>query len=225
MNGATSSPTVVDVQIRPYHPSDRAAVRQICCGTADRGEDVETVFRDREVFADLVSSYYTDYEPTSTWIAESHGDVIGYLTGCLESGRYRRVMAWRIVPHAMLRAISRGNLLSAQTWRLSWAGLQTWLRGGTRWPVPVASYPAHLHVNLQKGFRGQHIGHRLVERFLDQARAAQLGGAHVAVRSDNRPSRTFFEGLGFIELGRHRVVFPQGMSYETHETIIYGTRL
>jgi hypothetical protein len=50
------------VVIRPSEQRDREAVREICCDTADGGERVESFFPDREVFADLLTLYYTDYE-------------------------------------------------------------------------------------------------------------------------------------------------------------------
>ena len=73
--------------IRVYRPDDRDAVRTVACDTADRGEPVEGFFRDREVFADLLTRYYTDWEPQSLWVAEAEGRVIGYLTGCLDTRR------------------------------------------------------------------------------------------------------------------------------------------
>src|SRR3989442_159990 len=48
------------MQVRLYEPRDRAAVREICCDTADSGEPVETFFPDREGFADVLTRYYTD---------------------------------------------------------------------------------------------------------------------------------------------------------------------
>ncbi|MBI3319395.1 MAG: GNAT family N-acetyltransferase [Candidatus Omnitrophica bacterium] len=208
------------VTIRRYERRDREAVRRIACDTADCGEPVERFFHDREVFADLVTSYYTDYEPQSLWVAEHQHEVIGYLTGCLDSRRWQRLLAWRVVPRAMVKAISRGTLWSSATWRLIHGGLQTWRQGG--FPrVRVERYPVHFHLNIQRGFRGQHVGTRLVERFLTQAQEQQRCGVHVAVRRDNMPSCAFFQRLGFVEVSSHRVIFPSGASWETHETVIY----
>ena len=92
--------------IRPYRQADRHAVRAIVCDTAERGGPVERFFHDREVFADLLTRYYTDWEPGSLWVAERDAWVVGYLTGCLDTRRYHRVMAWRIIPMAVLREAS-----------------------------------------------------------------------------------------------------------------------
>ena len=212
------------MHIRSYQAADRSSVRRICCDTADRGEPVERFFTDRELFADLVTRYYTDAEPQSLWVAEHEGRVIGYLTGCLEPRRYQWVMGCRILPAALMKAIRRRTWQSPQTWRILWGGWRTWHRGGPPWAV-LRRYPAHLHVNIELPFRDQRVGQRLVERFLEQARTVRVSGAHVAVRSDNPRACRFFERMGFTEFARVSVVFPQGDSYHVHDTVFYGRRL
>ena len=72
--------------VRPYEPRDRAAVRQIAWDTADNGEPV-SFFSDREVFADILTRYYTDFEPQSLWVVDHAGQAVGYLSGCLDDRR------------------------------------------------------------------------------------------------------------------------------------------
>ena len=96
--------------VRRYEPRDRAAVREICCDTADAGAPVERFFPDREVFADVLSRYYTDFAPATTWVAEQDGRVVGYLTGCLDTRRFLQTTAIRIVPAALLKALLHGSL-------------------------------------------------------------------------------------------------------------------
>src|SRR5580658_5685961 len=67
--------------IRPYAPTDRTTTRQICCDTGFLGDPIETIFTDREVFADLFTSPYLNYEPNCAWVAETDGRVVGYLLG------------------------------------------------------------------------------------------------------------------------------------------------
>ncbi len=215
---------MTDVLIRHYDVRDRAAIRHICCETADRGKPVEPFFHDRELFADLLTSYYTDYEPQSAWVAECSGQVIGYVTGCLDSQRYRRITAWRIVPKAMWDVAQRGSLWSAPSVRLLWAGFQTWLRGGFRIRHFLRDYPAHLHINLQEGFRGQQVGRQLLERFVEQVRDAGRPGVHASVRGDNPASCRFFERVGFSEVSRRSVTLPVNESYTIRDTIVYGKR-
>jgi len=213
-----------DVTIRHYEPRDRPAVRQIACDTADRGEPA-SFFSDREVFADILTRYYTDFEPQSLWVADHAGQSVGYLSGCLDDHRYQRVMAWSVVPAAVGRVIARGALAHRETWRLLEALVRTWRSGEFHQPAALAHYPAHLHINIQQGFRGQQIGPRLVERFVEQARAAGVSGIHAGVHEDNLLARRFFERLGFAQLGRYAVVLPDGETYRTSNTIVFGKQM
>lgn len=70
-----------NVVIRRYRPSDRAAVRRLCCETGYLGKAIDPVFEDRELFADYLTSFYTDWEPESTFLVEQDGEVKGYLMG------------------------------------------------------------------------------------------------------------------------------------------------
>ncbi len=213
-----------DVVIRPYQPADRAAVRAICCDTADGGEPVERFFPDREVFADLITRYYTDFEPQSSWVAERDRQVVGYLTGCLDTRRFLRLMAWRLVPLAFIKAVGRGTLWHPQTVKLLSANLGGWLRGGFRKGVPLHDYPAHLHINMSKNTRGQGVGPRLLQHFTDYVATAGLPGIHAGVSAENQPGCRFFESAGFTPIAREaRFHSPDTQTVLT--TVIYGKRL
>lgn len=214
-----------EVQIRPYEPRDRAAVRQICADTADAGQPVERFFPDREVIADLLTNYYTQFEPQSTFVADDGSRVVGYLTGCLNTKRFVRVETWRIAPVVFMKAVGRGTLWHPQTVRLVRANIGMWLTTGHRAGPALKKYPAHLHINLQDGVRGQRIGHRLVEAFFERARGAGVRGVHAGVSANNPRACHFFEELGFIEVHREpRFRSPDGSGAILY-TIIYGRTL
>jgi ribosomal protein S18 acetylase RimI-like enzyme len=210
------------VLIRPYQPGDREAVRQICCDTADCGQPVENFFHDREFIADVVTRYYTDFEPQFSWVAEHEGQVVGYLNGCLDTRRSQRITGWRIAPAAVLRAVWRGALGRRETWRWFCAMWRTGRSGDRQRRELLRSYPAHLHVNLQSGFRGEHVGRRLVEKFFEQVRVAGLPGIHASVRGDNASGCRFFEQLGFTELARSPMILPHNDRWLNTHSVIYG---
>src|SRR5512146_685318 len=68
--------------IRLFKPSDREAVRHICCENGYLGKSVDPLFQDRELFADYLTKYYTDLEPESTVVLEKDGKITGYVMGC-----------------------------------------------------------------------------------------------------------------------------------------------
>lgn len=70
-----------EVTVRKYSPRDRDVVRWLCCQTGYLGKPIDPVFEDRELFADYLTSYYTDCEPESCFVLEHNGVVSGYLLG------------------------------------------------------------------------------------------------------------------------------------------------
>ena len=212
-------------EIRPYEPRDRSALRQICCDTADAGQPSENFFPDREVLADLVTKYYTECEPQSTFVADDDGHVVGYITGCLSTNRFLRAMMWRIVPATFVKALFRGVLWHPQTVRLVRTNFGLWLKGDYRRKETIRGYPAHLHVNVRERFRGQKLGQRLVETFCDRARAAKANGVHASVSAENVQGRRFFEGLGFTEVHRSPRCRSQDGTGRVLYTTVYGKKL
>jgi ribosomal protein S18 acetylase RimI-like enzyme len=209
------------VVIRPYRPQDRAQVREIACDTADRGEPVERLFHDRRTVADVLTCYYSDYEPESLWVAQSGPMVAGYLSGCLNTRRYDRVMLRVILPQAMIGALARGALFRRETWRLVAGFVRTGLAGG-RPRIDRDKYPAHLHINLRPDFRGRGIGAQLVERFRQQVRQAGGQGIHLMTLGDNEAGRKFFEAVGFRLVSEWPLYLPEGKRLRRTSTAVYG---
>ena len=67
--------------IRSYREGDREAVRQLCCQTGFLGSPIDPVYEDRKLFADFLTTYYTDWEPESSFVVEIDGEIRGYLLG------------------------------------------------------------------------------------------------------------------------------------------------
>jgi ribosomal protein S18 acetylase RimI-like enzyme len=210
--------------IRRYELRDRTAVRTLCCDTADGGGPVEHFFPDREVFADLVCRYYTDYEPASSWVAEDGGQIAGYLNGCLDTHRFERTMALRVLPRLIAKVLLRGTLLRAQTRRFIALNVPLWMRRTTTDPAERSPYPAHFHINLAPAFRARHVGAELVEPFLARLQGANIPGVHVNVREDNARARAFFERLGFVALARHPFMRMPDQPDVVLHSIRYGKR-
>ena len=212
------------MRIRPYEPRDRDAVRTICCDTADSGEPVENFFPDREVFGDVLTAYYTDYEPESSWVGEMGGEVVGYVTGCLDTRKFIRAMSFRILPRVVLKAIRLHTLRNPRAKRFFLSNLGLWLRYTSKNTVDYRDYPSHLHVNLKPGARAQGLGAELVARFLEQAKSRGSYGIHANVREDNDRARKFFERLGFVALGRHAIMKNPNVPEEVVHAVQYGKK-
>ena len=99
--GALSSP-----RVRPYQPGDRQAIRTICADTGFLGKPIDPVFEDRELFADYLTSYYTDAEPESIFVTEIEGEVKGYMMGSLHPRRHA-LFEFFLIPRLVLRGMWR----------------------------------------------------------------------------------------------------------------------
>ena len=203
-----------EIAIRPYEARDREAIRSICCDTADRGEPVERFFPDREIFADLLTTYYPDCEPEAAWVAECEGKVVGYLTGALNPRRYRRLFYGQVIPKVFGKAVWRGGFWNIKLWSLGVTLAMSGLRHRVESPVSLRDYPAHLHLNIAQGFRGGEGGKQLIEKCCEQVKGTGLQGVSASVRRDNEVGRHFFEKMGF-----------QLLTSDTGYTVIYGKRV
>lgn len=149
------------VLIRKYAPGDREAVRRLCCETGFLGNPIDPAFEDRELFADYLTSYYTDAEPESSFVLEHEGEVKGYLLGSRFPLRQKWFnlrmglsLAWR-----GLRRYSRYNPATKRFVR--------WIfREGRKEVPPAPKRMPHFHINLLAEVRNVPSTRDLVDRFL-----------------------------------------------------------
>src|SRR5438309_1543057 len=92
--------------IRSYQASDRGAVRKLCCETGFLGHPIDPVFQDRELFADFLTTYYTDHEPESSFVLEINGEIRGYLLGSRKPLRNQLYSFWQNIS-LFLKALTR----------------------------------------------------------------------------------------------------------------------
>jgi ribosomal protein S18 acetylase RimI-like enzyme len=224
---ADAAPDPVDRRfvLRPYAGADRAALRRLCCDAAYGDGRLDRVFPDRELFADLMTGYYTDREPGSTLVASWAGraGLAGYLCGTRDTRRQLRVQAISVVPAALLRFTARGGLLGRATWRLLGANLRHALPGGGEGRLDLDRFPAHLHLALASAARGKGLGRRLTEAFVERLAARGVRGVHAVVRGENARGRRFFERLGFRVVGSWPALRLPGE--KVARKVVYGREL
>jgi hypothetical protein len=159
----TPLPAKTDHVIRPYRPEDRPILRAICADTGFLGQPIDPVFEDRELFADYLTSYYTDAEPESTLVCELNGEVKGYLMGSRFPKRKARYET-RMLPGLVLRGLWRYftrpyNAASRQyvRWILTKARQEN--------PFTPPDIP-HFHFNIRPEARSVAATVKLVDTFL-----------------------------------------------------------
>ena len=187
-----------ELAIRAYRPGDREAIRRIAFETGYMGEPIAWLWRDPESFADLITRYYTDREPESIFVAERHGNVLGYLTGCVDSTRVRGAALREV-----RRLLARGALLAPGFGAFLARSVLDVLRdrGGPPEVLSDPRWPAHLHIDLLPEGRGRGLGRRLMEQWLARLRSLASPGLHLGTFAENHAAIRFFEGCGFARHG------------------------
>ena len=190
--------------IRQYRPADRAAVRRLCCETGFLGKPIDPVFRDRALFADFLTNYYTDVEPESAFVLEVGGEVRGYLLGCrfpLRNQFHNFLQNFRL-SFSVLWRYPRYNAASRRF--IHWMLVNAWRE------VPaVPRRTAHFHINLSpdaRGLSGDRAPRALMDaylRYLQERGEKQVYGQMVSLA--NRRGEKMFQRYGFKVLNRTEI--------------------
>lgn len=207
--------------IRSFKKDDRGPLRKLCADTAFIGEPVERFFQDRELFADWACVYYTDYEPESIFVAEYEGCVRGYIMGSKDEPGYRRVSA-ELSRSFLKRTLGR-LLCEPSDRRLLFSLAKSFVSGEFKRPDFSRHYPAHLHINVDKGFRGSGIGAMLMARFEDYLERAKVDAVRLSTISAR--ANRFFQKQGFGLLYRRRVTYFDYLAREEIYLSMYGKLL
>lgn len=185
-----------DFVIRPYQAADRQAVFRIGGDTAFFGAPIEVYMEDRNAFLDAFYAYYTDLEPEHSWVASANGEVVGFLTGCVDTRVHDRKIFRVIIPRVtdkLMRGKYHFGKLSFRYYR----GLLGGLLSGEFTHVDLDLYPAHLHINVEAAWRGYRLGQRLMESYLGQLRGLGISGVYLDTTSLNEAACRLYEKMGF----------------------------
>ena len=197
--------------IRPYRPDDRPALRAICADTGFLGQPIDPIFEDRELFADYLTSYYTDAEPESTFVCELNGEVKGYLMGSRFPKRKSRFET-RMLPGLVLRGL----------WRYFTRPYKAASRRYVRWiltqarkqnPFTPPDIP-HLHINIRPEARNVAGAREMVDAYLQylyDAGEKQVYGQVVTYesrRGDRMFARYGFKVIDQREVTKYRDLYP-----------------
>jgi GNAT superfamily N-acetyltransferase len=195
-------------RVRPYLASDRDAIRRLCYNTGYLGNPVDPVFKDRELFADLFTKAYLDYEPEWTFVAEADGRVVGYLLGsvCAQFDRFLLLSGFQTVTRMLFR-LAMGRYANHPRSRR----FIRWLLTAGFWEQPKhPADSAHLHFNLDRSFRGRGMARLLWDTYeerLKQISARRCYGSFFS--SPNRQPETVYARYGFRCYDRCRTTLFQ----------------
>lgn len=190
-----------DAIIRPYRPSDRGAVRNLCCETGYLGKAIDPVFEDRELFADYLTGFYTDWEPESTFVLEQDGEVKGYLMGS------RRPFLQQFYNFFLNLSLFARGIFRYPRYNKASRAFVRWILLNAWREVPAAPRRMpHFHFNMLPEAQGFGTAREILVQFLKHLRAH--GETHVfgqVVTFEDRRGAKVFERFGFRVLEKKEI--------------------
>ncbi|MGB3375448.1 MAG: GNAT family N-acetyltransferase [Microbacterium sp.] len=196
-------------RIRPYRPSDREAMYEVCVKTADAGADATGLFDDDRLWGDIFAVPYVERHPDLAWVVESpDGRTIGYIVSTDDTEAFEAWFRDEWWPGVAGRYPLSGEAEpSRQDGMIDYAS-----RRGPGREQHVAAYPAHLHIDLLPETQGQGLGRRLIETLFAELRRRGVPGLHLGMNPGNAGAGAFYERIGM-----HRLESGP-------ETTMYGVR-
>src|SRR5207244_10624002 len=187
--------------IRSFRKTDRDAVRRLCCDTGFLGAPIDPVYEDRRLFADFLTTYYTDWEPESSFVIEKDGEIRGYLLGSRKPLRNQLYSFWQNVS-LFVRALARYFRYNASSRRFV-----RWVLA--RCPRELQASPRrvpHFHINLLPDARKMSTTRALMSAYLSYLyRCGEKRVYGQIVTFESRRGEQMFERYGFKVLNRDEV--------------------
>ncbi|WP_418276870.1 GNAT family N-acetyltransferase [Isoptericola jiangsuensis] len=219
---------MTDLVVRPYRPSDRAAVGEVCVRTAAAGGDARGVYSDDSLMPDVYALPYVDHAPEVAFVvvdpsttppvdggdavlAVDDGLAVGYVLAAPDTVEFVRWWQQEWTPGFVERHPRPGPTPAAPSYSEAdllrdGADPTRMLRGIST--AELTAYPAHLHIDLIPRAQGRGLGRRLVAVLCAALADRGVAGVHLGHDPANTGARAFYDRLGFVELPFHRPDAP-----------------
>lgn len=208
--------------IRKFKPEDRDSVRDIAWETAFMGESGEAFFSGKEILADFLTLYFTDYEPGSCFVAVSENRVQGYLLGSIDCRTLGLTFKDKILFGLLIKFIFSGGIFRRKNLKMIFAFFLSFLKGEFNMKEVNKDYPATVHINLRKNFRGKGAGAQLISAFEEYLKGKRVKGVYLATMSS--AAGDFFRKQGFSLINQYRRSYFCHVSGQDITVYIYGKK-
>ena len=181
------------MKIRKYQSKDKQRVIEICLKNADI--DASTSEDTVKFIEYTFCRYYIEVEPENCFVAVDENDVpYGYVYGAGDFDNYRQ----KFEPYLETVAGLKNGAFTADVYVEMYNHY-----------IYKDEYPAHLHIDVLDGHRGEGTGAKLIENYCENLRSRGIKGVMLIVGSDNDGGRNFYEKNGFTLLNDR----PFGAAY------------
>ena len=196
--------------IRPYRPSDRDAVSEVCLRTAAGGGDATGVYSDDSLMPEVFALPYVAYEPDLAFVVDDghDGRALGYAIGVADTRAFVEWWKREWTPGFRERHPSPGPPTGRNPDFTEAQLIEAGTNPDRMLIAEVDAYPAHLHIDLLPVLQGQGLGRRLIDTLRDALAARGVPAVHLGMDAANTAARAFYDRLGFHELPSSRPDAP-----------------
>ena len=192
-------------RIRPYRPSDRAALYEVCTRTADAGADATGILSDDALWGDLFAVPYAERHPDLAWVVETDDErVIGYLVATDDTDAFATWFRDEWWPGLHERYPRPSHATTREERMIEYGYAQA---PGAN--PHATEYPAHLHIDLLPETQGQGLGRQLIETLFAELTRRGVPALHLGMDPNNAGAALFYKRLGMHPLPAE----PGGQSF------------
>ncbi|MFI0235885.1 GNAT family N-acetyltransferase [Streptomyces sp. NPDC016845] len=180
--------------IRPYQPSDRAALAHICVRTANAGADASSLHPDPDLLPTIFAYPYVEFAPEFAFVLDDGaGHAVGYVLGVPDTETFVKRFRTEWLPKTGARYPAPPGEPGTPTEEMA-VLLHTPERMVRE---ELRDHPAHLHIDLLPPWQGRGHGRALMRALLDALHRAGVPGVHLCMVQTNTAARAFYDRLGF----------------------------
>jgi len=174
---------------------DLPGVYRVCRLTGAGGADASPLHSDPDLLGHVWAGPYLVFPDAVTRVIHDEQGVAGYCLSVPDTAAFER---W--VDEVWLPPLRERHPVGSGA-----TGADVALVGRLHHPTRtdaglLATYPAHLHVDLLPRLQGQGWGRRIVADVLEGLQRAGAPGVHLGVDLGNVGAQVFYERIGFTEL-------------------------
>jgi GNAT superfamily N-acetyltransferase len=148
---------------------------------------------------------------------------VGYLIGCRDTRILEKIFKKKILAGLLARFVFSGAFLRPKNLQLAFNFARSFFKGEFNMKEVSSDYPATLHINLKKDFRGKGAGARLISAFQEYLVSKGVKGLHLATMSS--AAGEFFRRQGFSFLSEHSRSYFRHLLTQDIKVCIYVKKL
>ncbi|RAJ32009.1 acetyltransferase (GNAT) family protein [Kitasatospora sp. SolWspMP-SS2h] len=179
--------------VRPYRPTDRAALFDVCVRTGELGGDSRQTYPDLDLLPNIFAAPYAELEPDLSFVLDDGERAVGYVVATADTPAFVRRFRDEWLPTLADRYPRPTGAPATPS-----ETMIDLMHTPERMVLPeLADYPAHLHIDLLPSHQRAGYGRELIHTLLAALAAKGVPRVHLGMVTANTAARPFYDRLGF----------------------------